>query len=88
MAYCQVVANVGPVAALQKNSDDTVPVLVRVVMRDAPALSSNYDFNHEYNSDTSTWTGTTGPGISSRFVRGIVGLRLIRESQKAEKPAA
>ena len=88
VAYCQVVANVGPVAALQKNSDDTVPVLVRVVMRDAPALSSNYDFNHEYNSDTSTWTGTTGPGISSRFVRGIVGLRLIRESQKAEKPAA
>jgi len=83
--YCQVRANVGPAATLQASADGTVPILVKVIMKDgATSQSTNFDFWHERIDPA--WTGTTGPGISPYNVRGISGIQIIRESEKAALP--
>jgi len=81
LPYCQVAVNVGPLAVLQPNPDGTVPILVKVIMQDAASYDTgNYDLNHEY--DSGAWTVNEGPGISSAKVRGILGIKVIRESEK------
>jgi hypothetical protein len=86
-ATCQIKVDVGPVATLAKGQGDEVPVLVKVLMHDpsgvsAPGTPLNYDFDHEADeSGSATFTGSTGPAISSQRVRGVCGIRILDPSE-------
>jgi hypothetical protein len=72
LVYCQVLAEVGPVATLFTSSFGDVPILVKVVYNE-----NAIDYNLTMQFSGGVFVGSPKVGLPSAEVRGLVGIELV-----------